>query len=342
MELRKFIKENETDVFYEYVTYQDIIDLLNDDKIIFDIPRYERYNYQYESCISRFKDKLEWMAEKYNNEDRLRNSLSSESDELIDGEALIWLSDMISFKDPISGYNHGWTYLNPKTNTITIHKFDTKEKLVSQPLIENDTEDTIEIDVPSGQLVFGYYSVFEIFKNRDEQLNNYADYFDSEQGRKNFNDLYESKNVAMWYDGNFEIHQKVKDKNDKLIFSKDNNTELDNKISQIEHDKCSCFVDLEILLNKVKENKSNGIKNTFKNTKYDEVEFTRENIIKESKQDNIFKALDIIEVPKGRYRITILKKDVRCYSDDCPEDMKEYGDYLNYTIIGGMELIKKF
>jgi len=235
-------------------------------------------------------------------------------------------------------YNNS-LYLNIETNVLALYHYKTKEKMVTQPTVFPNNEKFIDIDVPSGKLVFGYYNVFEVFQNRDEQSEHNADYFDSEQEKKNFLDLYQSKNIAMWYDGGFRICKEENANEGNFRFVDECNASYGETVGEIEHDKCTCLVDLDTLLANVE-----GTNHTFENNYYKEVPFTKDTMTKESKTNNSYKALQIIDVPKGKYRVSIVdyKDRTEVYEEGTPADMIGYSDNLDYTLYGGIELIEKY
>lgn len=347
MELRIGYNTQNTDS-YEYVTPQDIKDLFDSGKLTFDIPKYDRYPSKYDNFIENFIQSIDRDIKFANKDDarEIRKRISVADDFEPSNNEMLWLSDMVTYKDPVTGNDFGWVYFNYKTNTVSIHHYDTKEKFITQAVLSEEETNIVEIDIPSGKLVFGYYSMFEPFEDQDardaEYDDRYVDYFDSEHGRRNFNKFYQEKNIAMFYQGYFTISQNVKGMNDSLTFVENYNDEYPNPLSRIEHDKASSFMCLDTLLSRVEKDKNNGIEHTFQNSRYKDTPLTKENLIEEANQDNIFKQLDIIEVPKGRYRITLFKKGVNHIKPNCPEEMKEYGENLDYTTVGNMELIKEF
>jgi hypothetical protein len=340
---------------YNYVEMQDVVNAIKDGTITFDLPHYPEREGEY-SYNERYKDRvvmymesrIERMSKKSKEEqERLIHRVRIDSDALdediqafekkgIDGKDMIWIDVSTMYQDVVTGDTQGWLYLNIKTNSIALYHFDTKEKYVTQDRVFPNGK-KITIDVPSGKLVFGYYDVFEPFdKEADWEIAD--EYFDSEQGKKRFFDYHQKNNIAMWYDGGFSINTHSDDEYD-FRFADSCNDDYGTKIADIEHDKCTCLVDLDTLLAKTK-----GTDFTFTNYDGDELPFTKKNMMKESKVKSDYKGLQVIDVPKGKYEITIVdyKDRTEVYEDDCPEDMIGYGDYLRYTLYGGMKLIEKY
>lgn len=366
LEVKKGIN-NEGKHTYNYITLQDIADSIKNGTITFDLPFYEEQEhtdedgdtYSYiadykESFVERLERHIKYYneeIEKAESEDDIKYHASSLrcsigsldkddekfKEEGLNPESMVWIRETPTFKDYMTGESQGWAYLNIDTNTIALYRFDTKKKLVTQPKVFPNGK-KITIDVPSGKLVFGYYDVFEPFQDRDEQREVRADYFDSERGKKEFFNLYQEKNIAMWYDGYFSINTNPNDEYD-FRFVESCNEDYGTVVAKIEHDKCTCLVDMDTLLAQTK-----GTEYTFGNSDYKDVPFTEEEIIAESKVKSDYKALQIIDVPKGKYEITLVDYSdrIEVYEDDCPEDMKGYNDCLDYTLYGGMKLIEKY
>ena len=342
---------------YDYVTCQSIVDGINDGTLTFNLPFYEeqegKYSYNkrfINGVIEKLERKIKRHSERSKEEQEkwlfnilchLGTDCLKHETEFENPKQMIWIQDSGDYTDYMSGEWCSWLYLDNETNIISLYNYKTKQPLVTQPSVFSNKTKTVEIDCPSGQLVFGYYNVFDVFEDRDEERDNYADYFNSQQEKKNFLELYQNKNVAMWYDGGFTINDIECDgePNGNFRFVDECNSHMGSIYGQIEHDKCTCLVDMDTLLAKVE-----GTEHTFENDDSDKVPFSKENMLKESNVDSEYKALQVIEVPKGKYRISIVdyKDRTEVYDEFMTDEFKGCNDHLDYTLYGGIELIEKY
>lgn len=343
--------EKPTSLEVTYIHPQDMIDAINKGEVNFDIPKYEDskacswyFEHWKKSLLRTLRFNVESINDKEISEDApTRIALSAlrhcfDKDEELQG--LFWMSRAPEFKDPMNGTFGWWVYYNSNTNSIELRHYDTKEKAVETEAIFPEEKFEVEIDIPSGKMVFGYYDVFQVWQDRDLQREHNASYFDSDLETKNFFDLYSGKfNIAPFYTGYFDLYRKGK-KRTKLeeisfISTMCREPKDLNKLSSIEHDKMTCFCDLEEML------EASSKKQTNLDGGDCEIDFDRETIIKASKEKSDYKRLDIIDVKPGRYRITLLRSEQEVYPDDVPKGEEEDYD-CDYTYYGGIELIKPF
>lgn len=197
--------------------------------------------------------------------------------------------------------------------------------------------ETMEFDVPSGEMVFGYYNAY-LLDSAEIRTNKELDYFDSDRTRKNFYDHCTAKGFAMWYRGGFKLWQKKKSKDQRIMFLHElcGVGSSWKQISSIEHHKCTCFVDLQVFLKMAEEMGS-----TFEMSDYEHHPITEENVRKEAKENSDYKRLDILKVTPGRYRVSVMKKYEKVYRRGTKEEDKPNTDY-DYEIAGWLELVKAF
>ncbi len=221
------------------------------------------------------------------------------------------------FDDPITG-DIGQFVIELNTNEIVPYHWDTNKRMVTQDKIFIDGE-RVDVDIPSGKMIMGYYSTFEVFEDKAEIED--GDYFGSEIEKKKFFEYYAQKNAAVFYQGYFNLYQDEKKENEYIFAQEgyiiDTVGEMPwKKVSDIENDKMTIFCDFDAFLKEAKE-KNLDISH----------------IIESNGND-----VDIIDVEPGRYRFSIWDKGkhVKQTADEEPDEkMRE----TLYSYYGGITKI---
>lgn len=332
-----------------FINPLDMKKAIEDGTVTLDIPKYEGtpcswYFEHWKECLLRsLTSKAELLEDTDFSDDEVVRLSFGALRKLIDKDpelnGLFWLSSGPEYREPMVGGHGWWTYYNHDTKSIELRHYETKEKLVESPEVFPSGKFEVEINIPSGKMVFGYYDVFQVWQDRDLQRENNASYFDSDLETKNFLELYSQQmNIVPFYRGYFDLYKKkgARSKGLKeiqMVEPCNGDPEGMTKLSSIEHDKMTCFCDLEEMLAKAatkKENLDGGDC---------PIGFDRETIIEASKEDSDYKRLDIIDVKKGRYKITLYRQPTKVFAEGTSEEMKEYTDYLEYTSWGSIEYI---
>lgn len=312
MEKLTIVKKMGMNKMLDVVSIQQILDFFNRGllKVVVPIEDKREREFNTKHITDSFKRQIERKIERSKEEKNDWDKYEHVSDDIPNVIDYIINND---YTDPVSG-EIGKFVLELDTNEIVPYHWNTDEKLLKQERIFEEGE-TVEIDIPSGKMVFGYYSTFVVFEESDEIS---GDYFGSEIEKKSFFDYYSEKNAVIFYRGGWDLYKD--NKTDNYIFGSEGyiiETEDEmpyEMVSRISHDKMSIFCDLDSFLKEAKEKNINitGIIDS--------------------------EEVDIIDVEPGRYKFTLWNKYKSTKQNAQQEPEEKYRETL-YTLYGTIEKI---